>query len=108
MIADAAGRHVGRFRDFDNTLAAHHPDTGPHHHLTMVAVAAGHQGRGVGSTLLHAHHRRLTPRGLPAYLEAADPASRRLYLRHGYHDLQLARFHLPGNGPPLWPMWREA
>lgn len=109
-LATVTGRWVDRFTRFDLTLAQHHPDEPPtpaHAHLTMLAVAPDWQGRGVGSTMLHAHHRLLDHHGTPAYLEAADRRSRQLYQRHGYHDVGPRPLVLPGGGPPMWPMWRE-
>jgi len=45
--------------------------------------------------------------GSPAYLEASSPRTRDLYLAHGYVLRPGAPFHLPGSGPPMWPMWRD-
>jgi GNAT superfamily N-acetyltransferase len=109
-LATVTGRWVDRFRSFDLTLAQHHPDEPPtpaHTHLTMLAVAPDWQGRGVGGTLLQAHHRLLDHHATPAYLEAADPRSRQLYARHGYRDVGDGPLVLPGDGPPMWPMWRD-
>jgi len=96
-----------RFLRFDAALDAQHPVSVPHHHLAILAVHPRNQRHGVGTALLNAYHRELDRDGEPAYLEASSPASRDLYLRHGYLPLPNAPFHLPDNGPPLWPMWRE-
>ena len=45
--------------------------------------------------------------GIPAYLEAATKRTRRLYARHGYRLCPGAPIQLPGDGPLMWPMWRE-
>jgi len=42
---------------------------------------------------------------MPAYLEASTERNRGLYLRHGFADRGGLR--LPGDGPRMWPMWRE-
>ncbi len=70
-------------------------------------VRPGAQGQGTGTALLHAHHATLDQHATPAYLEASSERSHAWYLRHGYTDTGQP-FHLPGGGPPLWPMWRPA
>jgi GNAT superfamily N-acetyltransferase len=106
-LAAATGAWVARFRAFDTTLDQHHPAGTAHHHLALLAVRPGHQGQGTGSLLLAARHAALDRDRIPAYLEAADQRSRQLYLRHGYQPWPGAPFHLPGGGPPMWPMWRD-
>ena len=103
-LTDAVGGWVDRFRVLDELLETNHP-TEPHHHLAFLAVRPDRQGNGLGSALLRHHHARLDRAGTPAYLEASSPASRDLYLRHGYH-LRGEPFTVP-DGTPFWPMWRE-
>ena len=43
--------------------------------------------------------------GIPAYLEASDERTRRIYLRHGYADYG-SPIRLP-DGPSMYPMTRE-
>lgn len=68
------------------TLARRHPQE-PHWRLSMLTVAPGAQGRGVGSTLLQ--HGLARAEGLPAALEATTPGSRRLYERSGFELVEL-------------------
>lgn len=103
-LLDACGQWVDRFRILDEYFAAHHPHEA-HHHLAFLGVQPNHQGGGIGSVLMGAHHRRLDEAGIPGYLEASSERARDLYLRHGYRLLG-EPFHLP-DGPPFWPMWRE-
>ena len=107
-VAAVAGPWASRFEAFDATLEEHHPAGSPHEWLAIMGVRPGRQGRGVGSALLSARHRDLDREGRPAYLEAASPLARDLYLRHGYALRPGAPFRLPGGGPPMWPMLREA
>jgi GNAT superfamily N-acetyltransferase len=94
-----------RILAFDAALASRHPAGPPHPHLASLAVRPDRQGRGTGTALLESYHQVLDQAGAPAYLEASDERTRRLYLRHGYTALGQP-LHLP-DGPPLHPMWRE-
>jgi GNAT superfamily N-acetyltransferase len=105
-LAAVTGPAASRFLVFDAVLDHHHPAGLPHEHLAILAVRPGGQGRGIGTALLRARHAALDRAGTPAYLEASSPGSRDLYLRNGYVLLSGAPFRLPGDGPPMWPMWR--
>jgi ribosomal protein S18 acetylase RimI-like enzyme len=104
-LAAATRPHTDRFRLFDAALERHHPTGAPHHYLALLAVRPGCQGQGIGGALLRAHHTALDETGMPAYLEAANPRARRLYLTLGYADHGLP-IHL-ARGPLLHPMWRN-
>jgi len=104
-LADITGPYLGNFLAFDAELGPHHPAGTFHHHLAILAVRPNRQGQGIGTALLHAHHAALADQGIPAYLEASDERTRRIYLDHGYADqggpIVLA------NGVQMHPMWRE-
>jgi GNAT superfamily N-acetyltransferase len=89
--AAVIGERADRFRTFEAALASRHPADLVHMHLAILAVRPDRQGKGIGTALLNAYHQVLDQNGLPAYLEASDLRTRRLYLRHGYGD----------HGPPL-------
>ena len=103
-LTTATSPWTHRFRLFDKALERHHPAGVAHHHLAILAVAPGRQGQGTGTALLHAHHASLDAAGMPAYLEASGPRTRRFYLTCGYEDHGLP-IHL-ARGPLLYPMWR--
>lgn len=84
---------------------AAHPVERDHAYLQAIAVAAARQGQGVGTALLRPVLAQCDRDGLPAYLEASNEDSRRLYERHGFVVLEPV-VSLPG-GPPMFPMWRE-
>jgi GNAT superfamily N-acetyltransferase len=84
---------------------AAHPVDRDHAYLQAIAVTAARQGRGVGSGLLAPVLEQCDRDGLPAYLEASNDDSRRLYERHGFVTLDPV-VSLP-DGPPMYPMWRE-
>jgi ribosomal protein S18 acetylase RimI-like enzyme len=102
-VEAACGPYAERFRILDTYFAKHHL-ADPHHYLFFLAVAPGHQRRGIGSALLNQHHARLDEAKTAAGLVATSLDARRLYLRHGYTD-DGAPLDLP-DGPRMWPMSR--
>jgi GNAT superfamily N-acetyltransferase len=85
-------------------LEKHHPKP-PHWYLYYLAAEPGSQGTGIGTALLQPVLRICDERRQAAYLEATSEQNRKLYLRHGFADLE--SFALPDDGPTLWPMWRD-
>ena len=85
QLVAVTGRWIDRFRLFDRTLEDR-PTGYAHHDLAILAVRPDRQGHGTGSALLRAHHAALDRDSIPAYLEASDLRTRRLYLAHGYAD----------------------
>jgi GNAT superfamily N-acetyltransferase len=105
-LSAVTGSWLDRFLAFDAALDARHPAGIPHHHLAILAVRPDRQGQGAGTALLRFHHQILDrDAGAPAYLEASDLRTRRIYLRHGYTD-HGPPIRLPG-GPLMYPMWRQ-
>lgn len=86
-------------------LEKRHPEE-PHWYLGFLGVEPDRQGRGIGSALLEPVLARCDRERVPAYLEASTERNRRLYERHGFGLVEEIR--LPGGGPPMWRMWREA
>lgn len=82
-----------------------HPAGRAHEYLWMVAVAPGRQGEGLGTALIETVLDRCDREGIPAYLEASNARSRKLYERLGF-ELTGRPLELP-DGPQMWPMWRE-
>jgi GNAT superfamily N-acetyltransferase len=104
QLAAITGPWLDRFLMFDEELDRHHPVGTFHHHLAILAVRPDRQRQGIGTALLNAHHAVLDKEAIPAYLEASDDGTRRIYLAHGYTDYG-EPIRLPG-GPLMWPMWR--
>jgi len=67
-LASIAGPWAARFAVFDTELDAHHLTGTEHHHLAILAVRPGRQGRGIGTALLNAHHAVLDEENTVAYL----------------------------------------
>jgi GNAT superfamily N-acetyltransferase len=103
-LAALTGPWIDRFRTFDQTLESRHPTGFAHHHLAILAVRPDRQGHGIGSALLRAHHAALDRDRIPAYLEASDLRTRRLYRAHGYTDCG-GPVALPG--AVMYPMARQ-
>jgi GNAT superfamily N-acetyltransferase len=104
-LAAVCGRDLPRALRALSYLESQFPAE-PHWHLPFLGVAPEHQGHGVGSLLMRPILDRCDREGSPAYLEASTPRNRALYLRHGF--VVLHEIRLPGGGPPMWRMWREA
>ena len=104
-LAAITGQHLGNFLAFDEQLDRHHPSGAFHEHLAILAVRPDRQGQGIGTALLHARHAVLEDQSIPAYLEASDERTRRIYLDRGYTDrdgpIELA------DDVRMYPMWRE-
>lgn len=83
--------------------SARHPDV-PHVYLSAMAALPRRRRLGAGSAMLRHGLDHARGLGLPVYLEASTPTNRRLYARHGFHDLG-EPIHLPEGGPILQPMW---
>ncbi|MDJ0343385.1 GNAT family N-acetyltransferase [Streptomyces sp. H10-C2] len=107
-LSAACQDHVERFHQLDEAMGQAYPaDRGDHDHLAFLVVHPDLQGDGIGSHLLRLHHDILDRACRPAYLEATSPASRKLYLRHGYADLGRP-LALPFDPEAMYPMWRPA
>lgn len=96
-------RHLSIVRAMDAEYASFRPHY-PHWYLTDLAVDPGSQGLGIGSALLRDRLAKVDADGLPAYLEATTPASRRLYERHGFAYVDT----INPEGPSAFAMVRPA
>ena len=96
-------RHLSIVRAMDAEYASFRPHY-PHWYLTDLAVDPGSQGLGIGSALLRDRLAKVDADGLPAYLEATTPASRRLYERYGFAYVDT----INPEGPAAFAMVRPA
>ncbi|MFE7899775.1 GNAT family N-acetyltransferase [Streptomyces sp. NPDC057424] len=94
-----------RIEAIGRLTAAIHPTGRAHEYLWMIGVVPGRQGEGLGTALIEAVLARCDREGLPAYLEASNARSRKLYERLGFEPAGPV-LDLP-DGPSMWPMWRE-
>ena len=93
MLGADASPVIDGFELFDRA----HPREVPHFYLSLLGTRAEHRGRGYGLGLLAENLRRIDEAGMPAYLEASNPANVALYERHGFEVR--GSFKLPGDGP---------
>lgn len=77
----------------------------PHWYLAVLGTDPSAQGRGVGGSLMQPVLDRCDEQGLGAYLESSKEQNLAYYARFGFEVT--GELTLP-NGPPVWPMWREA
>jgi ribosomal protein S18 acetylase RimI-like enzyme len=77
----------------------------PHWYLATLGTAVDRQGTGVGSALLRPVLEHCDAEGTPCYLESSKERNVPFYRRHGFEVVE--EVPLPGDGPPVWTMWRE-
>ena len=77
----------------------------PHWYLATLGTAVDRQGAGVGSALLRPVLEHCDAEGTPCYLESSKERNVPFYRRHGFEVVE--EVPLPGDGPPVWTMWRE-
>ncbi|MFJ7337275.1 GNAT family N-acetyltransferase [Streptomyces sp. NPDC101116] len=105
QVREAVDPDNERIEAIGRLTAAIHPTGRAHEYLWMIGVSPGRQGEGLGTALIEAVLDRCDREGLPAYLEASNARSRKLYERLGFAPAGPA-LDLP-DGPAMWPMWRE-
>ncbi|QCD58188.1 GNAT family N-acetyltransferase [Streptomyces hawaiiensis] len=105
QVREAVDPDNERIERIGRLTAAIHPTGRAHEYLWMIGVAPGRQGEGLGTALVEAVLDRCDREGLPAYLEASNARSRKLYERLGFEPAGPV-LDLP-DGPSMWPMWRE-
>jgi ribosomal protein S18 acetylase RimI-like enzyme len=104
--AAGVGPYLDRFAALDEVLDTNHPHE-PHWHLAFLAVHPDRQGQGLGSHLMGVTHSELDTTGVDAYLEATNEENHKLYLRHGYVDMEPCAITLP-DGTAFLRMWRKS
>jgi ribosomal protein S18 acetylase RimI-like enzyme len=97
--------YAARIAAFDKPSTANHPTHASHYYLPFIGVQPDRHGRGIGAALLRDRLNTLDEQGVPAYLEASNLDSARLYERLGFRRLARTT-DIPG-GPSLYPMWRD-
>ena len=76
-----------------------------HYYLWGLAVAPGHQGKGIGTTLMQPVLAKADAQKMPVYLETHDENNVRYYQRYGFGLIHTAK--VPKYDLPIWCMLRE-
>ncbi|MFE5301088.1 GNAT family N-acetyltransferase [Streptomyces sp. NPDC056632] len=105
QLVDILGDRAGLFREAVETAAAYTPEE-PHWSVALIGADPAAQGTGQGSALLRSGLAKADAAGLPTYLESSKAANLPVYEHFGFTVRE--EFALPGGGPVLWGMWREA
>jgi GNAT superfamily N-acetyltransferase len=98
------GRHLPHTVACFNAMDAGHPSE-PHWYLSVLGVEPAARKAGVAETLIRHGLERCDRERRPAYTETGRPRSRDFYAEHGFEVTE--EFDLPGDGPPVWRLWRE-
>lgn len=105
-FAEAFGEEtLMRLITFFGCTEEKHPDV-DHYYLAVLGSDQGRQGQGLGSANMRPVLERADAEGLPCYLESSNERNVPLYERHGFETTEVV--HIPGEGPPIWLMWRPA
>jgi GNAT superfamily N-acetyltransferase len=105
LVIELVGADAPRVMETFEVFERAHPRDEPHFFLSLLGTRAEHRGRGLGLALLADNLREIDRLGIPAYLEASNPANVALYERYGF--AVRSSFTLPG-GPEVATMWRDA
>ncbi len=105
MLHEMLGASAPRVVETYGQLEATRPRDVPHYYLSLLGTDPRHRGRGLGLGLLADNLRLVDLEGMPAYLEASNPANVALYRRHGFEVM--TSFRAAQNGPEVVTMWRE-
>lgn len=76
-----------------------------HWYLAILGTHPGHQGKGLGSSVLKPVLDRCDAEGVGAYLESSKEGNIPYYRRHGFEVVD--KLTPVADGPSIWPMWRN-
>ncbi len=103
----ALGVHAERFAILSALMDYAHPSHEKHRYMPFIAVAPGHQRRGIGTRLLADGLAIQDATGTASYLEASCSRNQKLYEQLGFRPIG-GPIGLPGGAQQLIPMWRSA
>jgi len=101
LIGEGSDVFLAAVERFDENIPAQ-----PHYHLDLIGTHPNHRGSGFGMALLRENLVQVDAEHMPAYLESTNPANLARYASVGFE--RMGSFTLPGGGPTVDQMWREA
>ena len=104
IIRVASLRGLKRLLDILSTVEKVHP-TEKHYYLQFLGVDPEHQGKGLGSALMHPVLEQCDREGCGAYLENSKEDNLAFYERRGFEVT--SEIDLGQEAPPVWAMWRD-
>lgn len=105
VFATAFRSRIPAAQKLVDVMKEHHPEE-PHWYLAVIGTDPSVRGKGFGHALMTSRLDRVDAEHAPAYLESTKWDNVPYYQRFGF---ELTReIKLPGGGPTMWPMWREA
>lgn len=105
-MRELIGDHCDTFMEGIEMFEANIPRDTPHYHLDLIGTHPSHRGKGVGMALLRENLEMVDAEHMPAYLESTNPVNVARYESVGF--AKVGEFTLPGGGPTVDTMWREA
>ena len=105
LLGKALGPYYERFLLLGDQMDATHPHDRSHDYLQFIAVDPPWQDQGIGTALIRHRLAELDAMDMPAFLDASNVRSVKLYERLGFRqlpsDIRLS------DGTVMVPMWRE-
>lgn len=86
-------------------IEKHHPHK-PHWYLQAIGTDPAKQGMGYGGVIMRRQLELTDAAHMPAYLESSKTTNIPIYASFGFEVT--GEIQVPGGGPILYPMWREA
>ena len=106
LVEELVRDHAGVLLKGTELFEASHPRERPHFYLSLLGTHYDHRGKGLGMRLLRENLALIDAERMPAYLESTNPKNLFRYERLGF--ARIGAFTLPGGGPRVDTMWREA
>ena len=106
LLGELLGPDAGRADHLMEAFESARPAEPEHYYLSLLGTRPDRRDRGIGMALLAENLARIDAEGAPAYLESTNDANLDRYRSVGFADH--GTFVLPGGGPVVTTMWRDA
>ena len=106
LLRELVGEHTDAFLECLDLFESNHPREEPHYYLSLLGTHDDYKGQGRGMQLLSENLTLIDREAMPSYLESTNPANITRYESVGFR--RVGSFTLPGGGPTVDTMWRDA